>query len=119
MSSTMNVNIELRDCEALKAACKRLGLKVVEGTHKLFASTETGLGIFLKGWQYPVVVKDDGKEVSYDNYEGKWGGTKELNKLKAYYGIEKAKREALRKGYSYYESKNHADKPQLRIQIGE
>jgi len=105
MSHTMNIEIELHDETVLKAACKRLGLECVSGKHRLFGSEEEGLGIKLKGWKYPIVVKKNGV-VSMDNYNGKWGNIKELNKLKSYYGVEKAKLEARRKGYRYIEKTN-------------
>jgi len=118
MSHTMNVQLELRDQDALLEACKRLNLQVKQGRFKLYSSTEEGLGVFLPGWKYPVVIKQDGS-VAYDNYDGNWGKVDELNKLKAYYGLEKAKMEARKKGYTVYESFNdRTQELELRIQIG-
>jgi len=105
MSHTVNIDIKMDDMTALKAACKRLGLTMKDGTHKLYGSTETGIGINLKGWTYPVVLKKDGT-VSYDNYNGSWGKQKELDALKQIYGVEKAKKEARKKGYMVSEKKN-------------
>lgn len=117
MSHTMNINIEIKDKAALLAACERLGLKVEEGTFNLYSSTEEGIGVFLEGWKYPIVIKKDGS-VSYDNYNGSWGKIDELNKLKAYYGLEKAKIEARKQGYSVYESFNEATKEiELKIRL--
>jgi len=118
MSHTMNINLEIHDRVALLAACKRLGLAMTEGRHKLYQTTEEGVAISLPGWKYPVVVKSDGT-VAYDNYNGSWGKIEELNKLKAYYGLEKAKAEARKRGYSVYESYNdRTQEIELRIQIG-
>ena len=104
MSHTMNITLELKDMDALTAACERLGNPMVERMdHKLFSSTETGIGVCLPGWRYPAVVKDNGT-VAYDNYNGSWGDIARLNELKAYYGLEKAKIEARRAGHSVYES---------------
>jgi len=118
MSHTMNLIIELHDRAALEAACQRLGLTLSEGSHKLYSTTEEGIAVCLPGWQFPVVVKGDGS-VAYDNYNGNWGDISELNKLRAYYGLEKAKIEARKKGYSVYEHYNdRTQEIELRIQIG-
>jgi len=117
MSHTMNIQLELHDKDALLAACERLGLTMTEGRHKLYASTEEGIAISLPGWKYPVVVKGDGT-VAYDNYNGRWGDISQLNKLKAYYGLEKAKIEARKKGYSVYETfNNRTQELELRIKL--
>lgn len=115
MSHTMNVKVELHDREALEAACRKLGLKVEEGRFQLYSSVEEGIGVYLPGWKYPVVIKRDGT-VAYDNYGGQWGSIKELSKLKAYYGLEKAKIEARKKGYSVHESVDEKKK-QLILRI--
>ena len=104
MSHTMNITLELKDMDALTAACERLGCPMLlRGEHKLFSSMETGVGVMLPKWSYPVIVKDNGT-VAYDNYNGSWGDIARLNELKAYYGLEKAKIEARRAGHSVYES---------------
>jgi len=118
MSHTMNLTIELHDRAALEAACQRLGLTLVEGRHTLYSTTEEGLAVHLPGWKYPVIVKTDGT-IAYDNYQERWGKIEELNKLRAYYGLEKAKIEARKKGYSVYEHYNdRTQEIELRIQIG-
>jgi hypothetical protein len=118
MSHTMNISIELHDRAALEAACQRLGLTMKEGRHKLYSTIEEGIAISLPKWNYPIVVKSDGT-VAYDNYNGNWGRIEELNKLKAFYGLEKAKAEARKKGYSVYETFNdRTQEIELRIQVG-
>lgn len=102
MSHTMNIKTELKDVAALAEACKRLGLKTQYGKVRLYGSQETGAGVFLPGWNYPIVVTDDGT-VKYDNYGGRWGNIEELHKLEAYYGLEKAKLEAWKQGYTVTE----------------
>lgn len=118
MSHTFNVKIELHDKKALENACRRLGLKIKEDTYYLFSSTEIGLGITLKDWSYPIVIKQDGS-VAYDNYNGRWGNISKLHELEAYYGLEKAKIEAQNMGYSVYESQDENDNLILKIQVGE
>lgn len=118
MSHTMNIKTEIRDKEALYAACERLGARLEEGAFSLYASREKGLGVFLTGWALPVVVKEDGT-ISYDNYNGEWGDLAELDRLKDAYGIEKATIEARRQGYSIYETTDEQGCLQLHIQVGD
>jgi len=113
----MNIKIELHDRAALEAACQRLGLTISEGKHRLYQTTEEGIGIYLPNWKYPIVVKSDGT-VAYDNYNGNWGREEELNKLRAFYGLEKAKIEARKKGYSIYETTDQQGKLVLKIHVG-
>lgn len=117
MSHTMNVNIEMHDMEALRNTLKRLGLTMKEGKFELYSSTEEGIGVKLPGWKYPIVIKENG-QVAYDNYNGRWGKIEELNKLKAYYGLEKAKIEARKKGYSVFESVDALGNLKLKIRLG-
>ncbi len=105
MSHTTNLQVRVCDLEVLEVVCERLGLQTKEGKHRLYASTEEGVAIQLPGWKYPVIVKSNGN-VAYDNYNGSWGNIQELNKLLAYYGLEKAKKEARKKGLSFYERIN-------------
>ena len=116
MSHTMNIQIEMHDKAVLLSACMRLGITAIEGCHKLYNSTEKGLGISLKDWRFPVVVKADGS-VSYDNYNGSWGHIDRFNELKSYYGLEKAKIEARKQGYSFYETANQDGDMQLKIRV--
>ncbi len=118
MSHTMNIKTEMRDKEALLAACERLGTRMEEGTFSLYASREKGLGVFLSDWSLPVVVKEDGT-ISYDNYDGEWGNITELDRLKDAYGLEKAAMEARKQGYSVFETTDEQGHLQLRIRVGE
>jgi len=119
MSHTMNIQLEIRDKEALQTACERLGITILGGNlHSLYSSKESGIGFTLPGWKYPLVVKTDGT-VAYDNYNGSWGNIDELNKLIAYYGLEKAKMEAQKQGYSVMESFNEQTQElELEIAMG-
>ena len=51
-----------------------------------------------ESWLYPVLVAPSG-EIHYDNFNGKWGEIKHLNKLKQMYGLEKSKQLAKAQGY--------------------
>lgn len=116
MSHTMNIRLELKDNDALISACERIGATVIGyGDHRLFQTKETGFAFQLKGWQYPVVAKADGR-VAFDNYNGAWGDIKNLNELTAYYGLEKAKIEARRAGHDFYENYNE-QKQEIELRI--
>ncbi len=117
MSHTVEVDIELNNVTALEAACKRLGLKMKKGVHKLYSSTEEGIAIFLNDWTYPAVVREDGS-VAMDTYEGQWGDIKEFNSLKQRYGLEVAAREARMKGYSVFETAHSNGDIELKIKVG-
>ncbi|MEM4169837.1 MAG: hypothetical protein QXY99_07110, partial [Thermoproteota archaeon] len=56
----MNISIELHDRQALEAACQRLNLRMEEGRHTPYSSTEEGIAIYLPGWKYPIVIRNDG-----------------------------------------------------------
>lgn len=116
MSHTMDIQMELHDHRALETACRRLNIKVEIGKHKLHATVEDGTGVFLDGWRYPIVIKENGS-VRYDNYNGHWGNIQKLHELEAYYGLEKAKLEAQMKGYDYQETVTADNIPRLEIFI--
>ncbi|MDG6027346.1 MAG: hypothetical protein E3K40_11685 [Candidatus Brocadia sp.] len=116
MSHTMDILMELHDRRALEAACRRLRLKMEYGKHQLHATTEEGMGIFLDGWRFPLVIKNEGI-ISYDNYNGHWGSLQKLHELEAYYGLEKARLEAQLKGYDYQETVTSDNMPRLEIFI--
>lgn len=116
MSHTMDIQMELHDRRALAAACRRLRIKMKYGKHRLHATTEDGIGVFLDGWRYPIVIKDAGT-VCYDTYNGHWGNMQKLHELEAYYGLEKAKLEAQIKGYDYQETVTSDNMPRLEILI--
>ena len=57
----------------------------------------------LPGWRYPVVCKLTSGQVQFDNYGGRWGDRKQLDRLLQVYSVEKATGEAHRKGHSVAE----------------
>ena len=72
MSHIVTIKTEVRDAEAVRAACKRLGLdEPVQGTARLFSGEATGLLVKLPGWLYPAVADLGTGQVHYDNYEGR------------------------------------------------
>ena len=109
----------MRDAAAVNAACKRLGIAPpVNGQHKLFTSTATGLGIKLPGWNYPVVCDLTTGQVAFDNYNGRWGEQSKLDALLQIYAIEKAKIEARKRGHTVTEQALADGSIKLTIQVG-
>lgn len=120
MSHTVTVQAtKITDRMALRAAVARLGTAAfAEGNrHTLFSGTYTGLGIRLRGWNYPVVVQENGSIV-YDNFEGHWGHQTELDKLLQAYLVEKAKTEARLAGQAIDETVCENGDIVLRISSG-
>ena len=74
MSHIVNIKTEVRDPEAVRAACRRLELPAPTlGTFTLYTSEASGLGIQLPGWHYPVVFDTRKSEAHFDNFGGYWG----------------------------------------------
>jgi hypothetical protein len=58
MSQIVTIATEVRDPDAVAAACRRLGLpEPVQGTARLFEGQATGLLVKLPDWLYPVVCE--------------------------------------------------------------
>ena len=86
MSHTSTIKVKFEDKEALKAACKSLGLHFQEGSHSVQLYGEkvkTDFSIKLEGWRYPVAICGD--EIKYDSYNGAWGHMRELERLQDEY----------------------------------
>ncbi len=120
MSHIVTIQTEVRDAEALGLACRRLELgEPVHETVPLFSGQATGYTVRLPDWRYPVVFDVDQGQVRYDNFEGRWGEPAQLNRLLQFYGVEKCRLEARRKGYSVLENQLSDGSIKLTIQIGE
>jgi hypothetical protein len=118
MSHTVQIQTQIRDINAVLAACRRLQLPPpVQGTVSLFNSQVTGLAVQLPGWNYPVVCQLDAGSVQFDDYGGAWGNPKELDRFIQSYGIEKARIEAHRKGYTVTEQPLTDGSIKLTIQV--
>ena len=99
MSHIVEIKTEVRDTNAVRSACRRLGLKQpVEGTHRLFSGEATGLGVQLPDWKYLVVCDLGSGQLKYDNYNERWGKQEQLEKFLQIYAVEKCRLEARRKG---------------------
>lgn len=118
MSHIVTIRTEVRDAEAVKAACKRLGLdEPFEGTVRLFSGEVTGLAIRLPGWHYHAVADLGTGQVQYDNYEGAWGEKKHLDAFLQAYAVERAKIEARKRGHSVHEQPLPDGSIKLVIQV--
>ena len=118
MSHIVSVKTEIRDAAAVRAACQRLQLPApTEGTHKLFSSSATGLGVQLPKWRYPAVCDLASGHVHYDNFRGHWGETKHIDAFLQIYAVEKAKAEARRRGHQVTEAQLADGSVKLTVQV--
>jgi hypothetical protein len=104
MSHIVTIQTRLHDPAAISAVCQRLSLPApVQGTTQLFSGEATGLIVQLPGWRYPVVIDTPTGSARFDNYNGRWGEEKQLDRFLQLYAVEKAKLEARKKGYQISE----------------
>jgi len=119
MSHVVTVKTELRDAAAVRSACGRLKLDApVHGTFKLFSTEVTGLSVQLPDWQYPIVCDTATGKVQFDNYGGRWGAQKELDRFMQSYAVEKARIEARKKGHTVTEQQLADGSVKLTINVG-
>ncbi len=119
MSHIVEIKTEIRDEQAVKAACTRLNLPQPEHkTTRLYSATVSGLCVQLPGWQYPVVANLQSGQVSYDNFNGHWGRQEELNKFLQAYAVEKAKLEARKKGHTCSETRLQDGSIRVTVKVG-
>ena len=119
MSHIVQIKTEVRDVNAVRQACSRLQLQPpVHGTFELYNSSETGWGVRLRDWNYPVVCKLDTGELAYDNYGGRWGDPQRLDEFLQRYAVEKARLEARRQGFTATEQALNDGSIKLTINTG-
>ena len=124
VSHIVEIKTEVRDEAAVQSACSRLHLpRATRGTFELYSSTETGLGIELPHWKYPVVATSDESgrltgQLRFDNYNGRWGSQEFLDRFLQTYAIEKAKIEARKKGHSVVEQRLDNGSIKLTVNVG-
>jgi hypothetical protein len=119
VSHVITIRTEVRDAEAVRAACQRLGLEQpVQGTARLFEGEASGLLVKLPDWTYPAVVDTASGQVRFDNYGGHWGDPKHLDAFLQAYALEKAKLEARKRGHSVFEQALPDGSVKLTIQVG-
>lgn len=88
MSHIATIKVAFTEIAYIESACAQVGAtfdRTIQ-TVTLFGSQKvTGRAVQLDGWKYPVVISPNGREVSYDNYNGRWGDITKLNQFKAAY----------------------------------
>ena len=118
MSHIVTIKTEVRDAAAIRAACRRLNLDQPEqGVFKLFNGEATGLAVRLPGWAYPVVCDTVSGQAQFDNFEGRWGDQKHLDRFLQAYDVEKAKLEARRLGHGVTEHALNDGSIKLTVQV--
>ena len=119
MSHIVQIQSQIKDVAAVQAACQRLSLPApVQGKSKLYNVVVEGLAVKLPDWIYPVVCDTASGQVKYDNFGGRWGDRKELDKFLQAYAAEKVKIESRRKGHTVTESQLADGSIKLTIQVG-
>src|SRR5690606_20068432 len=99
MSHIVTIQTEVRDLAAIQEACRRLKWSEPKvGTARLFSGEATGVIVAWPGWRSPVVCDVRAGSLQFDNYEGRWGGRKHLDRFLQCYAVEKAKLEARKQG---------------------
>ena len=118
MSHIVSIETEVRDVNAIRAACKRQRLdSPVHGQHKLFSSTVEGWAVKLTDWKYPAVCDTNTGQVRYDNYGGRWGKQVELDRFLQSYACEKTKIAARKQGHSVLEQPLEDGSIKLTVQV--
>jgi hypothetical protein len=119
LSHIVEIKTEIRDEQAIRAACVRLQLAAPENkTVRLFNATATGLCVQLPGWNYPVVCELSTGSLKYDNYQGHWGRQEELNRFVQAYSVEKCRIEARKKGHRVSEAKLEDGSIRVTVHVG-
>lgn len=118
MSHIVEIRTQVRDEAAVQAACRRLGLApAVQRTVALFSGEATGLALHLPAWNYPVLCDVSTGQLRYDNYGGRWGDQKELDRFLQAYAVEKARIEARKRGHTVTEQPLADGSIKLTIQV--
>ena len=119
MSHIVEIQTEVREAAAVRAACQRRQLpQPVQGTHTLFTGEAIGLAVQLPDWRYPAVCELDTGQMRYDNYGGSWGEQHHLDAFLQAYAVERAKIEARRKGHHCAEQQLADGSVRLTIHVG-
>ena len=104
MSHLVTIKTEIRDAEAVAAACRRLQLPVpVQGVEKLYSGESHGLLVQLPDWRYRLAINLQEGSVQFDNFGGAWGKQEALDHFVQMYAVEKAALEARKMGHTFTE----------------
>ncbi|MBN2579389.1 MAG: DUF1257 domain-containing protein [Pirellulales bacterium] len=118
LSHIVTIKTEIRDVLAIRSACRRLGLNgPVQGKTRLFSGEAEGWAVQLPQWRFPAVCDTTTGIVHFDNFGGRWGEQKELDRFLQAYTVERAKLEVRRKGHSVTESLLADGSVKLTVQV--
>ena len=119
MSHIVQIEVQVRDPAAVRAACQRLRLEPpTAGTARLFSGNASGLIVKLPDWKYPVVFDTNSGEAKFDNYGGKWGEQEELDHFLQIYAVEATKIQARKKGHAVTEQQLADGSIKLTVNVG-
>lgn len=87
MSHTVSIDVKFKNIEAAQKVAEELGCRILgNGNHRLYSSSHSGFAFQFPDWQYPAVIDEDGK-IFYDNYNGRWGRTSDMEKFQEKYAF--------------------------------
>ena len=119
MSHLVQIQTEIRDPLAIRAACGRLALpEPVFGETQLFSSLAVGWAVQLPEWRYPVVCDVATAKIAFDNFGGRWGAQRQLDNFLQAYAVEKTKREARLAGHTAIEQALPDGSIRVQIALG-
>ena len=119
LSHIVQITTEVKSEAAVQAACRRLNLTPAKhGTFELYNSTETGLGIELYKWRYPLVANVETGNLKFDNYGGRWGDQECLDQFLQRYTVEAATIAARKEGHSVTEQSLEDGSIKLTVTVG-
>jgi hypothetical protein len=119
MSHIVQIQTQVKDAAAVRAACQRLNLPApVQGKAKLFSGEVEELAVQLPDWVYPVVADLATGQLKFDDFGGRWGDKAHLDKFLQTYACEKAKIEARKRGHQCTEQTLPDGSIKLTIQVG-
>lgn len=119
VSHIVTIQTEIRDSDAIRSACHRLELPdPTLGDARLFSGTKTGWIVNLPEWRYPIVCDVSSGRIDFDNFNGRWGDQKELNRFVQRYAAEKTLIEARKKGHTVIERQLEDGSIRLTVQVG-
>jgi hypothetical protein len=119
LSHVVQVQTQIKDAVAVRAACQRLGLpQPVQGKTQLFSGEAEGLAVQLPEWVYPVICDTASGTLRYDDFNGRWGDKRHLERFLQAYAVEKCRIEARSKGNVCTEQTLADGSIKLTIQVG-
>ena len=118
MSHIVSIRTQIKDAAAVRAACRRLNLAEPNvGTAELFSGSAHGLIVQLPDWVYPIACDVVSGDVRFDNFEGRWGQQRELDRFLQAYAVEVARLEARKQGHTVTEQQLTDGSIKLTIQV--